>query len=59
MSVVGRACIHRTYCLVWYILNCIVVNRLPCGSGELDCAVQRVCVHLLDTMYTLWRITEP
>ena len=44
--------------LVWYALKGVVVDRLPYGSSELDCAVQRACVNLLDTMYTMWRITE-
>ena len=44
--------------LVWYLLKRVVVDRLPYGSSELDCAVQRACVHLLDAMYAMWRITE-
>ena len=43
---------------IWYLLKRVVVDRLPYGSSELDCAVQRACVNLLDTMYTMWRITE-
>ena len=43
---------------IWHTLKLVVLVRLPPGSSELECAVQRSCAGVLDVMGTTWGITE-
>ena len=44
--------------LIWYILKRVVASRMTPGSGDLELALQRSCIRLLDEMYVMWRITD-
>ena len=44
--------------LIWYILKCEISDHLPRGSTELELALQRSCIRLLDEMYVMWRVTD-
>ena len=59
LSSTDRAILHSANDgLVWYVLKRLVADRLPPGASELELALQRSCIGLLDEMYLMWRITD-
>ena len=42
----------------WRMLREVVAERLPSGLSELEYAVQRSCVGLLDVMYRTWNMAD-
>ena len=42
----------------WRMLREVVAERLPFGLSELEYAVQRSCVGLLDVMYRTWNMAD-